>query len=106
MKTKVFISQSMRGRAEEEIQQERQWIEQHVLAKHPDVEFVDSILSAQDMASGLTGDRHALWCLGEALKRLATADKLVLGLNAMKSRGCKIEYECAMSYGIPVWFLP
>jgi len=98
---KVFISQLMRGRTQDEIRAERIQIERRVLERYPNAEFIDSIL-APDRYSGLQGNQQPLWCLGDSLKLLAHADLMVLGKDARSGRGCVIEIACANAYGIPI----
>ena len=43
---------------------------------------------------------HALEYLGESLKLLAKADIAYFAPGWNKARGCKIEHQCALEYGI------
>ena len=92
---KVFVSMPMRGKGKEEIFAERA----RLLALAADslgeeVELVASYLGE--------GDYKPLECLGESLKRMASADLVVFGRGWEDARGCRIEHTCAMGYGVPL----
>lgn len=87
---KLFISQPMRGKSDEEIlnkSAEKQMDEP--------VEVIDSFFQSAPT------DARPLWYLGESLKLLATADVAYFAKGWEKARGCKIEHTCAVEYGIP-----
>ena len=104
---RVFISQLMKGRTEEEIYEERSRIEEkvHELYPEPDLVYIDSFKPDALRPEFDGEDRSALWCLGHSLKMLAKADLFVMVEDAFQGRGCWIELECAKAYGIPVRFL-
>ena len=77
---KLFISQPMKGKSDEEILAERE----------------KAIQRAKE------ADAKPLWYLGESLKLLATADVAYFALGWEDARGCKIEHTCALEYGIDV----
>lgn len=92
---KLFISQPMKGKSDEEILAVR---EQAIkTAKEMigcEVEVIDSFFQ------NAPADAKPLWCLGESLKLLSTADVAYFAEGWDEARGCKIEYECAKEYGI------
>lgn len=93
---KVFISQPMRGKTDEEILRVR--AEAIAAAERllgEDVEAIDSFFGTSNMS-------HALEYLGESIKLLAKADIAFFARGWDKARGCKIEHTCAVEYGIPV----
>lgn len=93
---KLFISQPMRGKTDEEILRERK--EAIAAAERTlgeEVEVIDSFFGASNMG-------HALEYLGESIKLLAKADAAFFARGWEKARGCKIERTCAEEYGIPV----
>lgn len=93
---KVFISQPMRGKRDEEILAEREAaVTAARLALGEDVEAIDSFF--QDAPT----EAKPLWFLGESLKRLADADIACFAPGWKDTRGCAIEYTCAVHYGIP-----
>ena len=91
---KLFISQPMRGKTDEEILAERADAAQAARdALGEEVEVIDSFFGTSDMS-------HALEYLGESLKLLAKADIAYFALGWNEARGCKIEHVCAVEYGI------
>lgn len=96
---KLFISQPMNGRTDDEILMERRRIERD--AENDFGTYVDVIDS---FFQGAPVDAKPLWYLGESLKKLADADVAVFAHGWQKSRGCKIEHEAAVAYGIEVLY--
>lgn len=94
---KLFISQPMKGKTDEEILKERE----AAIAKAKevcgeDVEVIDSFFKDAPAVN------RPLWFLGESLKLLATADVAYFAPGWKAARGCKIEHTCALEYGIVV----
>ena len=75
---KLFISQPMRGKTDEEI------------------EVIKSFFESAPT------DATPLWYLGESLKLLGTADFAVFAPGWQDYRGCRIEHDAATQYGIPI----
>ena len=93
---KLFISQPMKGKTDEEILQQRQVAEYCAKAAcGEEVEVIDSFF--QDAPA----DAKPLWYIGESIKLLAEADIAYFAPGWDKARGCKIEQACAVEYGIP-----
>lgn len=92
---KLFISQPMSGKADEEILAERKVAIKAAeeLLREP-VEVIDSFFQSAPV------DAKPLWYLGESLKLLATADVAYFVTGWSKARGCKIEHTCAVEYNI------
>lgn len=94
---KLFISQPMRGKTDEEILEVRKKAitsaEKHL---GEPVEVIDSFF--QDAPA----EAKPLWFLGESIKLLAGADVAYFAKGWDEARGCKIENECAIQYGIDV----
>lgn len=92
---KVFISQPMNGKTNEEIQQERERAIADLEARRGDkLEVIDSFFE------DAPHDATPLWCLGKSIQLLGEADLVVLVGDWQKYRGCKIEYAVAKAYGI------
>ena len=94
---KLFISQPMRGKTDEEILQERR----HLLFRakelvNADVELSDTFFTEEIPA----GVNRPLWCLGKSLMAMATADVVYMEVGANEYRGCRLEKECALAYGV------
>ncbi len=92
---KLFISQPMRGRSDEEIIAEREYAKaaaERILKE--DVEVIDSFFQGVDM--------KPLEYLGESLKLLAGADWVWFCDGWDEARGCRIENTYAREYGISI----
>ncbi len=94
---KVFISQPMRGKSDKEILSERK----HMIKKVNEIatekpEIIDSFF--QDAPT----EANPLWFLGESLKLLSKADIAVFAKDWQDARGCRIEHECCVQYGIKI----
>ena len=94
---KLFISQPMRGKTDEEILREREKAiasaEKHLGEK---VEVIDSFFQAGPV------EAKPLWFLGKSLELLSTADAVYFAPGWEEARGCRIENTCAVEYGITV----
>lgn len=92
---KLFISQPMRGKTDEEIlaTREKAIAKAKKLVGEP-VEVLETFF--QDAPAGA----KPLWYLGESLKLLAEADVAFFAKGWDEARGCKIENTCAIEYGI------
>ena len=92
---KVFVSQPMRGRTDEEILREREQLETRARERFgDDTQILDSFF--KDF------DGNALQFLGRSLGVLAEADAAIFGEGWENARGCKIEHTCCEEYGIDV----
>ena len=94
---KLFISQPMRDKTDEEIIAERERsIESAKKHLGEDVEVIDSFFK------DAPHDAKPLWYLAKSLELLSTADIAYFCKDWDKYRGCKIENTCAIEYGIDV----
>ena len=96
---KVFISQPMKGKTDEEILQEREKITRLAELEFGRIDVIDSFLDLSEGAKPLA-------YLGESLKLLSEADAAIFGEGWVGARGCKIERSCAHAYEIPVYDVP
>ena len=95
MMKKLFISQPMKGKTNEEILAVRQKaIESAERELGEKVEVIDSFF--QDAPA----DTNPLWYLSKSLELLSTADVAYFAKGWEEARGCKIENTCAIEYGI------
>ena len=95
---KLFISQPMKGKTNEEIKAEREKAIASVKgALGEDVEVIDNFF---DIIRSY--DVRPLWFLGKSLQLLSTADIAYFAEGWEDARGCKIEHQCADEYGIPI----
>lgn len=94
---KLFISQPMKGKSDEDILAERKKAIQSAEQKIGEpVEVIDSF------SRKLRWMQSPLWFLGKSLELLAGADIAYFAKGWQEARGCKIENTCAIEYGIPV----
>lgn len=92
---RVFISQPMRNKTDEEIKLERVYLMQYAREKYGnDIQFIDSYF--EDFPK----DAKPLYFLGRSLELLSAADIAIFAKGYEEARGCKIEFICAKEYGI------
>lgn len=94
---KLFISQPMKGKTNEEILAERAKaveIAESILGEK--VEVIDSFFRNAPV------EVKPLWFLGKSLELLSTADVAFFAAGWEKARGCRIENQCALEYDIEV----
>jgi hypothetical protein len=98
---RLFISQPMRGKSDEEIESEREdliAIAKAVYAGRGEVEVIDSFFKGGlDVPAGA---KAPLYYLSKSLELLATADVAIFAEDWREARGCRIEHECADGYGV------
>lgn len=93
---KIFISQPMKDKTDEQIKAEREKAIEDVKKQFgtEDVKILDTFFE------GAPHDARPLWFLAKALEFLSTADVAYFCKDWEKYRGCKIEHRCASDYGI------
>lgn len=92
---KLFISQPMKGKTDEEILKEREIAinEAEAVLKEP-VEVIDSFFQSAP------ANAKPLWFLGKSLELLSNADIAYFASGWQEARGCKIEHDACVAYGI------
>ena len=106
----IFISQPMTGKSEEEILATRQEaidkIHQLFDADGEQVNIIDSYIddATRNEFQGRMGDaiNWDIYWLSQSLERLAMADMIWLCEGWEYYKGCNVELECAMQYGISI----
>ena len=94
---KLFISQPMKGKTDEEILKERlKAIKEAENVLNEQVEMIDSFFQSAP------ANVKPLWFLGKSLELLSNADIAYFADGWQNARGCKIEHECCLQYDIPV----
>lgn len=90
---KLFISQPMRGKTDEEILKERE----EAIDKAKDLlkEDVEVLETFFDLGEGV----HPLVYLAKSIEYLAKADIVYFAKGWEEARGCVIEHDCCMQYG-------
>ena len=96
---RLFISQPMKGKTDEEILAVREKAIASAKAKIADGEEVEVIDSFFQNAPA---DARPLWFLGKSLELLSTADVAYFAKGWEDARGCRIENTCAIEYDIDV----
>lgn len=92
---KLFISQPMKGKTDEQIKTEReQAIQEAEKVLGESVEIIDSFFE------NAPAEAKPLWFLGKSLELLANADIAYFAKGWKEARGCKIEHDSAIAYGI------
>lgn len=97
--TTFFISQPMNGKTDEEIKANRRKCEAWLTKAFGSVTIIDSFIT-EDPPKDCKN--IPVWYLGESIKQLSMADVLVLWGDWANARGCLIEREVAIKYGIPI----
>lgn len=95
-KLKVMISQPMNGKSLDEIKMKRSEVEKYLKEKGFTVVntlFNDSIVTKDKC-------NEALYMLSKSLMEMSKCDLVYFCKEWDKNRGCKIEHEAALSYGI------
>ncbi|WP_281696643.1 hypothetical protein [Bacteroides clarus] len=96
---KLFISQPMKGKTDEEILKTRERAIESAkkyFASDEEVEVIDSFFQ------NAPADARPLWFLGKSLELLSTADVAYFAKGWENARGCRIENTCAIEYGVEV----
>lgn len=96
---RLFISQPMKGKSDEEILKVREQAiaeAQARLGRAQAIEVIDSFFK------GAPAEEWPLWFLGKSLELLSTADVAYFVNGWQAARGCRIEHICAVEYGIKV----
>ena len=92
---RLFISQPMRDKTDEEILAVREKAIASVKEKtDEEVEVIDSFFQ------NAPHDAKPLWFLGKSLELLSTADVAYFAKGWENYRGCRIENQCTIEYGI------
>ena len=91
---KVFISQPMRGKTDEQIRKERNKVIANIEYVYRDgVEILDSVFDLEEGTGGLV-------YLGKSIELMDEADLVYFMEGWDEARGCVIEHETAVRYGI------
>ncbi len=91
---KIFISQPMRGKTAEEIENTR--LAALIIAESIVGEKLEEINPLIKVAK----DKTPLYLLGESIKAMSKADVVYFAHGWHEARGCRIEHECALEYGL------
>ena len=92
----IFISQPMGGRSDDEINAERRRVIEIARQQFGDVDALETFFSDFGPAA------KPLDYLARSIEFLAKADMAIFAPGWQDARGCRIELQCAVDYGIPV----
>lgn len=99
---KIFISQPMNGKTTEEIEAERNYtidiLTSWFTRKNECIEIIDSFFKDEPY------NALPLWYLGESIKLMSEADIVFFCDGWQTARGCQIEHDCALEYGIDTMY--
>ena len=102
MKIKIFISQPMNGKTNEEIEDERKHIINRLTLQfareNEHIEIIDSFFK------DAPHNAKPLWYLGESIKLMSEADIVFFCDGWQTARGCQIEHDCALEYDIDTMY--
>lgn len=93
---KLFISQPMAGKTDVEIKHEREKIIKEVTKRFGEVTVIDTFIESAPPCV------NSLWYLGKSIEFLSKADYAYFAKGWKNYRGCRIEHECAVQYGIKI----
>lgn len=99
---KLFISQPMKGKTDEEILREREqavreaekYLKENGMQE--EVQVIDSFFQSAPVGA------RPLWFLGKSLELLSTADLVYFAKGWEEARGCRIEHMCAVQYELQI----
>lgn len=94
---KIFISQPMKGKTNEEIKRDRELIIKDIedMMEGDPFEIMDTVFEDFDGAKPLK-------FLAKSLMVLADADAVYFADGWRETRGCRIENRCAVAYGLNI----
>lgn len=105
---KVFISQPMRGKSDEQILRERkeaiEEITKFYMGKDSEIEIIDSFIQMSP-PNGILEDQKAVWYLSKSIEKLSEADAVIFLSGWNKARGCRIEELIANTYGKECFYM-
>jgi len=100
---KLFVSLPMKDKTEGEIRTKQKEllaeIKNRNLYADKDIVLINTFLN-EDAPKGLLDNQIGLWYLGKSLELLAQADIAIFATGWARARGCVIEHQACISYGI------
>ena len=93
---RIFISQPMNGKTNEEIEDKRNNIINRLTLQfaNESIEIIDSFFKDEPY------EALPLWYLGESIKLMSEADIVFFCEGWQTARGCQIEHDCALEYSM------
>lgn len=105
---RVFISQPMYGRSDEEIQATKEQAIEEIkeifpfFYKNNQLEIIST--TEQDRHEILPKNPHRLWWLGRAIQHLVDVDVIYMCKGWEESKGCRVEKFVATEYNIGIYY--
>lgn len=98
-KKTIFISMPMKDKTEDEIKQQFGRVKKELTEWG--YEVIDSIIfpDKSNLGEDCLSD---LYYLGESIKKLSYCNYIYFCKGWNKARGCKIEYQAALDYGLEI----
>ena len=96
MSKTIFISQPMGGRSDDEINAERRRVIEIARQQFGEVDVLETFFSNFGPAA------KPLDYLARSIEFLSKADVAIFAPGWQDARGCRIEHQCALEYGILV----
>ena len=99
---KVFISQPMRGKTDEQIRTERKEAVKKIksLYKNYDVEILDTLFNDSNEINLESQNSRSMYYLGKLIQYMRDADLVYFMKHWKEYRGCRIEHYVAEQYGL------
>ena len=94
---KLFISQPMRDKTDEQIKAERNRIAEDV-----DDVFGVGVEVLDSFFEGAPHEASPLWFLGKSFEMLSKADCAYFAEGWEEYRGCRLEHQACIEYGIEI----
>ena len=94
----IFISMPMQGKTQQQIEQDFNAVADHIISAHPSACILNSIINDPPPNATNSG----VWYLGRSLEIMSKADLVAFAKGRQDARGCAIEHQVAVEYGIPV----
>lgn len=91
---RIMISQPMTGKTTEEIRKEREELVKQLESQGHEV--MDTVFNFE----GKDPYNHGLFYMGHSVLAMSEVDAVVFMPGWQYSRGCKIEHELALRYGL------
>lgn len=94
---KLFVSQPMKDKTDNEILAERM-----KAIKKAEEKLGEPVGVIDSFFQSAPADARPLWFLGKSLELLSTADVAYFADGWTEARGCRVEHLCAVEYGIDI----
>lgn len=94
---KVFISQPMNGKSNEEIEA----IREDIVNDFKEI-YKEKVIILDSFFKNAPHDAKPVWFLGKSLEIMSEADVVYFAKGWENARGCRIEHTVAKEYGLKI----